>query len=566
MNESNSTHVQLHEMLETAGIDERALFFVLLMLAISAGTCLAGTAILTAVTQRNRRLMQASRERTAANRAPTVLGAASPGQVDVADIAFLARPQGQEAVTKKQRFWQVLSVFLCTFLLSASVALLGLWDGSLSTERGLAWESYTLLLSAGCTWLLIQTLLVAKNLPAGKGYATTAFAEAMVSAVMPFASDAFDTLKDVLFGALCFKSRHLGVQILGGISWVYLLAFHLVLLRRTQFLTDFATTHIALFVSPTIDLQSEPVRMSKVETLVVQVGRQLTPAKRQMLLVENVPQALLAVLYLAIEGGSLLVALLNVAQPSAQILASILLYPRLKPQLGKWFAKRVDAALDAKDLVLWKRLQSEIDERLMRHVAPHGHHLKPIVSARNHDLIEAGHIITDTAADDLAAKVCVKCLNSHDGGLLLHGRDLHGRDLGGQPALLKAVATFAVSAVWVIELSLAKNRLTDDDLVALAPVLATGAGLEGLWLHENSIGDRGAEALAAALPHISGLKDLVLLFNQIREPGARALAAKLSECPALTYLDMRGNEVGAEAEEALRKACREHRPVIRLYI
>ena len=352
----------------------------LLMIAICGGTCLIGTAILTVATHLSRKAVQASREQPAGNRAPTVLSAASPGQVDIADIAFLAQPQGQEAVTKRRRFCQVLLVFLCTFLLSASVALLGLWDGSLSTVRGLAWESYTLLLSAGCTWLLIQALLVAKKLPAGKGYATTAFAEAMVSAVMPFASDAFDTLKDVLFGALCFKSRHLGVQILGGISWLYLLDFHLVLLRKT---------------------------------------------------------------------------------------------------------------------------------RLMRHVAPHGHYFRAITRARRDHLTERGHIITDTTADDLAVDVCVRCLMSNYGGDL----DLRSRGLGGQKALLNAVATFAVSKVWVT----------------------------GLDLRDNWPGTRSAR------------------------PGARALAAKLSACPALKYLGMTSNEVGAEAEEALRKACREHRPEIELW-
>ena len=42
----------------------------------------------------------------------------------------------------------------------------------------------------------------------------------------PIISDFYDTLKDVIFGALCLQSEHLMIQILGVVSWSYLFLFH----------------------------------------------------------------------------------------------------------------------------------------------------------------------------------------------------------------------------------------------------------------------------------------------------------------------------------------------------
>ena len=43
----------------------------------------------------------------------------------------------------------------------------------------------------------------------------------------PIISDFYDTLKDVIFGALCLQSEHLMIQILGMVSWLYLFLFHI---------------------------------------------------------------------------------------------------------------------------------------------------------------------------------------------------------------------------------------------------------------------------------------------------------------------------------------------------
>jgi len=113
------------------------------------------------------------------------------------------------------RKWWVIAAFSCTYLLCLAAALGSMATGQLSKERGLAWEFYTGLFACGCFWMLVQAVLADAWLPSGKRYAATAFVEATIGGVCPFLSDAFDTMKDILFGALCFMADNPVVNALG---------------------------------------------------------------------------------------------------------------------------------------------------------------------------------------------------------------------------------------------------------------------------------------------------------------------------------------------------------------
>eukprot|EP00438_Fugacium_kawagutii_P021766 Skav204661 [mRNA] locus=scaffold949:344284:344982:- [translate_table: standard] len=61
-------------------------------------------------------------------------------------------------------------------------------------------------------------------------FAATAFFEGTISATWPVIADSYDTLKDVLVGALCVHSDSMVLKVLGITSWVYLAAIHFVFL------------------------------------------------------------------------------------------------------------------------------------------------------------------------------------------------------------------------------------------------------------------------------------------------------------------------------------------------
>ena len=329
-------------VLERVGVDDRAAHFLLLMSGIAAGTCVVGTLILMLATYRSGRALLSSSE---GRQEPSVVGApASPQDVRLTlPSEPLRGPQTQpQQVSPKRRFQQVLAAFFCTFGLCIAVVLDGIIHNTLNKDTGLSWESYALLLTAGWCWMLVQAGVLAVQLEPGRGYSFTSFGEAMLGGIAPFIADFFDTLKDTLFGGFCFLSDNSGLHVLGGISWAYLALFHVCLMFQGRFLAELFSNHLSVFALATRDLKSSP----------------LARTKRQLLLVENMPQAGFAIIFLAVEGGSVVVALLNLATPAVQVLVSVCFYGRVQKRLAGWYAQRLDAAMDDGNAVLGRRLSA----------------------------------------------------------------------------------------------------------------------------------------------------------------------------------------------------------------
>ena len=266
-------------VLERVGVDDRAAFFLLLMSGIAAGTCVVGTLILMLATYRSGRALLGSSE---GRQEPSVVGApASPQDVRLTlPSEPLGGPQTQpQQVSPKRRFRQVLATFFGTFGLCVAVVVDGIIHNTLSKDTGLSWESYTLLLTTGCCWMLIQAGVLAVQLEPGRGYSFTSFGEAMLGGIAPFVADSFDTLKDTLFGGFCFLSEKSGLHVLGGISWAYLALFHVCLMFQGRFLAELFSNHLSVFALATRDLKSSPPRLSRAEKAMALIGKQLARTK-----------------------------------------------------------------------------------------------------------------------------------------------------------------------------------------------------------------------------------------------------------------------------------------------
>ena len=92
---------------------------------------------------------------------------------------------------------------------------------------GLDWEVYLILFCCVGLALLCQAVWAVARLKPGDRFDSTAFAVSAFTSMAPIISDFYDTLKDVIFGALCLQSEHLMIQILGVVSWLYLFLFHI---------------------------------------------------------------------------------------------------------------------------------------------------------------------------------------------------------------------------------------------------------------------------------------------------------------------------------------------------
>ena len=205
--------------------------------------------------------------------------------------------------------------------------------------------------------MLIQAGVLAVQLEPGRGYSFTSFGEAMLGGIAPFIADSFDTLEDTLFGGFCFLLEKSGLHVLGGISWAYLALFHVCLMFQDRFLAEMFSNHLSVFALATQDLKSKSAGLSHTEKAMALIGKQLARTKRQLLLVENIPQAGFAIMFLAVEGGSVVVALLNLAIPALQVLVSVCFYGRVQKRLAGWYAQRLDAAVDDGDAVLGRAFE-----------------------------------------------------------------------------------------------------------------------------------------------------------------------------------------------------------------
>eukprot|EP00435_Cladocopium_sp_Y103_P001551 s4924_g1.t1 len=285
---------------------------------------------------------------------------------------------------------QILLVVLSlvvTISLSFIATLWSLQTGRLSKKLGLDWEVYLLLFCCGCLSLLIQSVVAVAWLKAGARFDTTAFAVASMS-ILPIASDQFDTLKDIIFGALCFQSEHWAIQSLGVLSWLYLLAFHAWFVfggvrvgsrgwsraPGVNCFSELATSHLAvLLTAPKVDGESSPGFWEG--TILPTLYKQLTPSKRDYLLIENLPQAVLSLLFLFFEGGSMFIVVLNLAVPAVQVGLTFLLFEPVRaasaPGLGKALSRAVASGNTIRAKNIWEEAEVGRDIQLFKRMLPH---------------------------------------------------------------------------------------------------------------------------------------------------------------------------------------------------
>ena len=369
-------------------VDDRAAFWLLVMLSEYLATLAIDTVLMT----QGPKACQSFRRRRN-RREPLLVGVpatlheqpqeVSPDGIGTegVDIHMPARTADTTVRSSRTQKRAVQAAFLVTATICLTATGLSVAYGHLSKQTGLSWEGYAALCSLACAWQLAQACVATVQLQDQRCYGIGAFAEGAVNGMLPFISDSFDTLKDSLFGGLCLQSPYAVTQALGVISWIYLLAFHLVLLRRGRFLAELGRNYLGVWLAPTkaqanSDSRSSVIsedapengrwgRCSKAafDTLLPLLYAQITPTKRLLLIIENAPQALMAIAYLALEGGSILVACLNLAIPLCQILASFVLCPLLRPVVGPWYAAKLDAAVADDNRLVIRRLILEAGAR-----------------------------------------------------------------------------------------------------------------------------------------------------------------------------------------------------------
>ena len=286
----------------------------------------------------------------------------------------------------------------------ATVAAASFWamkTNRLSKTTGLDWEIYLFLFCLVGQGLVLQAILAVIRLPAGKHFSPDTFPVACFTAMFPLLSDYFDTLKDCIFSMFCLASQHIFIQAMGVISFVYLVLIHVFFIFwRPNCLAELTGTYLPLITALPADT-APPADTSESDTsdsetafvlkrnisantldsekteqdadtwqsgicgslsrfIVSLLYKQVTPTKRELLLWENVPQAICSVIFLLAEGGSLFVMVVNLLIPICQVVATFVLFRPLRQAMGPNLGKKLGGAMDVGDYVKAQHILEEV--------------------------------------------------------------------------------------------------------------------------------------------------------------------------------------------------------------
>ncbi|CAK0901709.1 unnamed protein product [Prorocentrum cordatum] len=452
---------------------------------------------------------------------------------------------------------------LADFALSTSLVLWCSNAGLLSEKTGLPWEGYFTMLSLGNLWCLLQALC----LEPGK-FAPSAFTMAMVAAVAPFLSDAFDTFKDIQFGGLCLQAEHRIVRLVGVASIAYLAVLNFRILQDTVGAAELAETYLGVtFASveheaAAAGLLAFPEYPGKAVQLLY---KQTTKEKQRSLLFESLPQGAAAVVFMIFEGGSQLVLASAVLMPLLQLLFAWSARRCLSKMVLPWIVEELFFAAS-------KGNASKV-QRFLKPLMEEGGWLLAF-ALKDHGLRDPTVRRVQATRESLPLlHAAMELLDGNAENLFLH-RFSCGRSLG-EHGFVYFLDVLRGHAGRLELLRLDDNSLGDDNAKALAEALKANTALQRIKLSKNHIGDEGAKALAEALKANTALQRIALKantalkeielsanhigaielgVNHIGDEGAKALAEALKANPTLQRIDLCSNHIGAEGAKALAEA------------
>ena len=267
-------------------------------------------------------------------------GAHSQSMTDVEPLTELEEAQGEKFDDRHRSaiFCAILPVYLTLVIkVSCTAALFG----QLTAETGLAFEGYDLCLTCGLLWLVVQALaLRTSDFEAQYNSADIVLS---MSFLMPFIGDGFDSFKDAMLGALALRSQLVPLQFLGVFSLCYLGMFHLVLAWNGSNRVQLEKAYL-----PVLFLKKQKPRSTTAEgstrgfyrKVLVLLYEQVKPSRQWAMLLEDLPQGMVALVVSSVEGFQAFTVVVNIGVPIFRISMAWLLHDFISWQLADWLLKR----------------------------------------------------------------------------------------------------------------------------------------------------------------------------------------------------------------------------------
>ena len=274
-------------------------------------------------------------------------GADRQDTMEVEPLTELEEAQGEKFDDRHRSaiFCAILPVYITLVIkVSCSAAHFG----QLTAKTGLAFEGYDLCLTCGLLWLVVQALaLRAADLEAQYNSADVVLS---MSFLLPFVGDGFDSLKDSMLGALALRSQLVPLRCLGLFSLSYLVIFHIVLACNGSDRVQLEKAYLPILFlkqkprSTTAEGSTPGFSRQKVLVLLYE---QVKPSRQWAMLLEDLPQGMVALVVSSVEGFQGFTVIVNIGVPLFRISMAWLLHDWIASQLADWFLAEAMKASDA---------------------------------------------------------------------------------------------------------------------------------------------------------------------------------------------------------------------------
>ena len=427
--------------------------------------------------------------------------------------------------------------------------------GQLTAKTGLAFEGYDLCLTCGLVWLVVQALaLRASDFKAQYNSADVLLS---MSFLLPFVGDGFDSLKDAMLGALALRSQLLPLQLLGLASLSYLVVLHTLLAWNGSSRLQLEKAYL-----PVLFLKQKP-RSTTAEgagwyqKVLVLMYEQAKPSRQWAMLLEDLPQGMLALVVSSVEGFQAFTVVVNMGVPIFRITMAWLLYDRIASQLADWLLAEALKASDAGQFALCDDFIAAL------------HRLQGTSSAKMSDLWE--HLREKNERCFLEACQKAQDDQSHVSLRLFVALQLVGRDReSAEDGWNKVDELFEqCTSAQILDATSSIACASRSSRLVLPPGLGFSAAMTCLdsirepqqltslevYLAGEKMGFSGAKALGEQLGKLQPITTLKLYLrsNNLGPEGGRALGEQLGKLQQITTLelDLRDNNLGPEGGRAL---------------
>ena len=449
--------------------------------------------------------------------------------------------------------------------------------GQLTAKTGLAFEGYDLCLTCGLLWLVVQALAMRASDFEAQYNATDILLS--MSFLVPFVGDGFDSLKDSMLGALALRSQLVPLQVLGLFSLCYLVGLHIFLACHGSDRVQLEKAYLpVLFLKKQKPKNTTAEGAGRYQKILVLMYEQSKPSRQRAMLLEDLPQGMVALVVSSLEGFQAFTVVVNIGVPICRISMAWLLHDWIASQLADWFLAEAMKASDAgqfalcedfvaalrrlqrtssfkaSEFTLWEHLRAKNETCCSEAVQKSqddqsSMSLRLFVAlqlvGRDNESAEDGWkkinelLKQCTARQILDATSSIVCAASRSSGLVLPLPGLPG--FSGLMTFLESIRE--PQQLTKLEVDLEDEKIGFSGAQALGEQLSKFQQITNLELNlmDNNLGSEGGKALGESLGKLQKITNLKLNLwnNNLGPEGGKALGESLGKLQKITTLTLR---------------------------